>query len=85
MHTVDICPNLNLFSINGGTHQTCRVIRPATKQVVDFAIGITAYIPLGDVDFVARVCFQLGEGFLSDVVEVRLGVLVGADHFECRE
>ena len=84
VHSVDVCPDLDFFGIDGSPDKRCRVVRSAPLQIVHFAVGIAADEALCDIDLIALILFHDGGQVIFDVLTVGLGVLVRAHEVECR-
>ena len=82
MHAVDVCPYLNLLSIQRGTDQRGGIVAATTLQVVHLTIGVTADEALGDIYLLSLVLLHDGGELLTDIDGVWLRVLVGTHEIE---
>ena len=82
MHAIDVCPYLYLFGLNGSTQEACGIVGTAAQQIVNLAVGIAADESLDDVNLLARILLQRLSALLADVVEVRIGILVGTHNIK---
>ena len=82
VHTVDICPYLDLVSEHSCTDERSCIVRTTTLKVVNLTISVAAYKALSDVYLIALVCLKHLCEILLDEWSIRLCVLVGTHEVE---
>ena len=85
VHTINICPDLNLVSTDSRTYDACAVVTASTLEIVDLTVGIAADEALCHVDLGIWIGRNLLLEILLDILEVWFSVLVDSHVLECRD
>ena len=83
VHTVNICPNLNLSCTNCCSNEGSSIVGATALQVIYLTVCISANKTLSDIDFLTWIFLQLNFDFLTDILEVWFSILIGAHKLKC--
>ena len=82
MKTVDVRPDLDLFSLDGCPYQCGGIVAASSFQVVDFAVSIPADKALGNDQGVGVRLGQFAFQVLPDIKIIRFTVFIDTHIFQ---